>query len=377
MVIDGPDGQPQRRCTYSSDWLFCIRTIHMAQQELALLILPTTDRSLISWRVGAVLVIGILVATALALYLWMAQRQTDQVQTKNQELAHLLTKLQQTQAQLVQTEKMSSLGQMVAGIAHEINNPVNFVHGNLKYAQEYSDDLLALVKLYQIYYPDPVPAIQEQLDDLDVAFITKDLPRLMESMRVGAERIRQIVLSLRNFSRLDEKGVKGVDIHEGIESTLMILNNRLQGGFKHQAITVIKDYGKLPLVECYPGQLNQVFMNILANAIDALEENPSLDQQLLPPPSIHIETHHLDDRWIAIEIADNGPGIPEDLKSRLIDPFFTTKQVGKGTGLGLFISYQIVTEKHGGELSWRSQPGQETKFEIKLPISLETKVKTN
>ncbi|MCT7985747.1 PAS domain S-box protein [Laspinema sp. A4] len=305
-----------------------------------------------------------------------AQQARDQAQ----RLEQALYQLKETQTQLIQTEKMSSLGQMVAGIAHEINNPITFIHGNAIHAYNYFKELLPLIELYQHYYPEPVPEIRDLLEELDLAFILDDLPKALHSMKLGTERIRQIVLSLRNFSRLDESQKKPVDIHEGIENTLLILQHRLP------EIQVVKEYGKLPLIECYPGQLNQVFMNILANAIDALEEGKGVGRKsakgqfptskyssLNSSPTISIHTELSEDNWVMIQIRDNGPGLTEAVKNRLFDPFFTTKPVGKGTGLGLSISYQIIVEKHRGILDCQSQPGWGTEFVIKIPIKTGTR----
>ncbi len=290
---------------------------------------------------------------------------------KAEELEQTLHELQQTQTKLIQSEKMSSLGQLVAGVAHEINNPVNFIYGNLVHAQEYTDDLLGLVHLYQQQYPQAIPEITAAVDAIELEFLAEDLPKLLSSMKVGAERIREIVRSLRNFSRLDEAEMKQVDLHAGIDSTLMILQNRLKAKPEHPGIKIIKEYGSLPKVECYVGQLNQVFMNILVNAIDALDErdkNRDLEECQNNPSVIRITTAMGDNHQVKIEIADNGPGIPSKLQNRLFDPFFTTKPVGKGTGLGLSISYQIVTEKHGGQLECRSNLGVGTAFLITIPI---------
>jgi two-component system, NtrC family, sensor kinase len=289
---------------------------------------------------------------------------------KSQELQTALRELQQAQMQLVQTEKMSSLGQMLAGIAHEINNPVGFVAGNLCHVRGYILDLLKLVEIYQEEYPNPSAKIQQQVEDIDLEFMAEDLPKLINSMQIGCERIVEIIQTLRNFSRVDEAKFKQADIHEGLESTLLILNNRLKAKASRQKIKVIKEYGELPKIECHPGQLNQVFMNILANAIDALEENSSQAEKTAnsPTPTITIRTEAIDNHSIRIRIKDNGPGIPEDTIVRLFDPFFTTKPVGKGTGLGLSISHQIVVEKHGGKLQCLSEPGQGTEFIIEIPI---------
>ncbi len=294
---------------------------------------------------------------------------------KNMELQQALTDLKRTQSQLVQTEKMSSLGQLVAGVAHEINNPTNFIYANLSYVKQYTQDLLQLVALYQQHYPDPVPAIQSYITNIDLSFLQQDLPNILHSMTAGAERIQDIVLSLRNFSRKDESELKVVDIHEGIDNALMLLQNRLKAKGDGLPIRVIKEYGMLPLVECYAGHLNQVVMNILTNAIDALESQliaPFDGQELLlgwQPPTIHIRTGLCTDpSWVIIRIGDNGPGMTAEAKEKLFDPFFTTKPIGKGTGLGLSISYQIVVEKHGGQLECISELGKGAEFLIKIPI---------
>ncbi|MGK7900136.1 MAG: PAS domain S-box protein [Hormoscilla sp.] len=286
-------------------------------------------------------------------------------QAQAQQLEEAYRKLQQTQAQLVQTEKMSSLGQMVAGVAHEINNPVNFITGNLVHTNNYIQDLLGLLELYQQHYPDPVPEISEEAEEIDVEFLMEDLPKMLNSMRVGSDRISDIVLSLRNFSRLDEAEKKRVDLHEGIDSTLMILQHRIKPKHGFNGIEVVKEYGQLPLVECYAGQLNQVFMNILSNAIDALDAASKEVCQ----PSIQIKTEVHEGKWVKMAIADNGIGIKSADRNRMFDPFFTTKPVGKGTGLGLSISYQIVVERHGGVLECHSEPGKGAEFIIQIPIA--------
>ncbi|WP_341528011.1 ATP-binding protein [Nostoc sp. UHCC 0302] len=316
-------------------------------------------------------------------------------------LAQLLQEAQQLAGQLVQSEKMSTLGQLVAGVAHEINNPVNFIYANINPANEYIQDLLRLLQLYQEHYPNPDPEIQNVANAIDVDFLVADLPKLLASMKIGATRITEIVLSLRNFSRLDEAEMKAVNIHEGIDSTLMILGTRLKATSKRSAIEVVKTYGDIPLVECYVGQLNQVFMNILANAIDAIEEslnvnapvleasnkstslvkNKEIDNmhslptsEILPSKTegkrgqIRIHTELTADELVIIRIADDALGIPEHLQKRLFDPFFTTKPAGKGTGLGLSISYKIITEKHQGKLECISSPGNGTEFIITIPL---------
>ncbi|HEY9851841.1 MAG TPA: ATP-binding protein [Leptolyngbyaceae cyanobacterium] len=286
-------------------------------------------------------------------------------QEQAQKLQCALDELQQTQAQLIQSEKMSSLGQLVAGVAHEINNPVNFICGNITPASEYIEDLLSLLHLYQDYYPEPPAAIAEKIESIDLDFLIGDLPKLIDSIKLGIERICQIVLSLRNFSRLDRTEKVPVNIHEGIDTTLLILQHRLKASSHNSGIQIIKNYGNLPLVECHVGQLNQVFMNIIANAIDAVEDNKQIK------PIIKISTKLLPNQRVAIVISDNGPGMTQDEKSKVFDPFFTTKPIGKGTGLGLSISYQIVVEKHGGVLKCYCQPGEGCEFWIEIPVAQE------
>ncbi|AFY44418.1 PAS domain S-box protein [Nostoc sp. PCC 7107] len=290
-------------------------------------------------------------------------RQQIEVQLRQQaeDLAQTLQELQRTQAQMIQAEKMSSLGQLVAGVAHEINNPVNFIHGNLTYLEEHTQDLLEVINLCQ---PMNLPEFQNLSEEIDLDYIQQDLPKILHSMKIGTQRIRQIVLSLRTFSRMDEAEFKEVDIHEGIDSTLMILQHRLKEKPEFPEIQVIRDYASLPLVECYAGQLNQVLMNILTNAIDALEMGMGKDE----PPTITIRTSVIDAGWVKIAIADNGMGMSEQIQTQIFNPFFTTKPVGKGTGMGMSISYQIITEKHGGKLECYSQPGKGTEFVITIPI---------
>ncbi|MHC0063492.1 trifunctional serine/threonine-protein kinase/ATP-binding protein/sensor histidine kinase [Nostoc sp. UIC 10890] len=314
------------------------------------------------------------------------QERTQELNDKNHCLQQTLQELQRTQIQLIQNEKMSSLGQMVAGIAHEINNPINFINGNITHASEYVQDLLDLVVVYQQEYPRPSPLIEEKAEEIDIDFLSEDLPKILDSMKVGSSRIRNIVLGLRNFSRLDESEMKPVDVHEGIENSLMILQHRFKEQSNFAEIEVIKEYGKLPEVICYPGQLNQVFMNVLSNAIDALQDaflidHPSLvndkeqttkDIDALATShrvgQIHIFTELTDYNTAIIKIADNGSGMTKAVQQKIFDPFFTTKSVGSGTGLGLSISYQIIVDKHKGTLTCDSTLGKGTEFTIEIPM---------
>ncbi|WP_199249529.1 GAF domain-containing protein [[Phormidium] sp. ETS-05] len=340
-----------------------------------------------------------------------ARTAAEVAERKAQELEIALHQLSSTQSQLIQSEKMSSLGQMVAGIAHEINNPVNFIYGNISHVDGYTHDLLKLVELYQKHHPAVAPEIEACKEDIDLEFLREDLPKILASMKIGTDRIREIVLSLKNFSRLDQADMKPADIHSGIDSTLLILQNRLNPKSKGEMIKrsrspkvncdtpeieIIKEYGDIPRTECYPGQLNQVFMNILANAIDALETHSeeSMAAGIFFQPQITIRTSVVlrtsslsrfqgiqdgytsngktetanEEEFICISITDNGPGIKPEDKSRLFDPFYTTKPVGKGTGLGLSISYQIVVERHGGSLQCISELGQGAEFRIEIPL---------
>jgi PAS domain S-box-containing protein len=306
----------------------------------------------------------------------IAQR-TAEIAKTNQDLTDTLIELQQAQVQMLQSEKMSALGQMVAGVAHEINNPVNFIHGNITYIRQHTQDLLRLLDIYQDLYPHPHESLQKVLEEIDLDFLREDLIKILKSIKVGSDRIREIVLSLRNFSRLDESEFKPVDIHEGIDNTLMILQHRLKVRTERPAIQVLKQYGDLPLVECYAGQLNQVFMNILSNAIDALEESNlgrSFENIVALPNKIWITTAKTEQNVLQIRFADNGSGISEDAQLRLFDPFFTTKSIGKGTGLGLSISYQVVTEKHGGKLWCDSTVGVGSTFIIEIPMNRRAKL---
>jgi signal transduction histidine kinase len=297
--------------------------------------------------------------------------QASELAARNQaiELENTLRELQDTQAKLVQQEKMSSLGQLVAGIAHEINNPVNFISGNISYAQEYIQDLLNIIELYRQEIAQPSEKLEEAIETAELEFLMEDLPNLLNSMQVGSKRIQEIVTSLRTFSRLDESEAKEADIHECIDSTLMILQHRLKAKNNRLEIQIVKHYDTFSPIDCYPGQLNQVFMNLLSNAIDAVED-ASCNHTASNPPQITIQTELLDSDRIAIRIRDNGVGIPDSIHTKVFDPFFTTKPVGKGTGLGLSISYKIIVEKHGGMMACHCQPQQGTEFVIEIPRSL-------
>ncbi|WP_348228015.1 sensor histidine kinase [Trichocoleus desertorum] len=347
------------------------------------LVIPreSIESQLRSLDVIALVIVGL--TGAMIVVLWQVQaREQGQLKKSNElleqrvaertaKLSTTLDQLQQSQLRLVQNEKMSALGSLVAGVAHEINNPVNFISGNISHANEYARDLLQLLQLYQKHYPHPHPEVSDCADTIDIDFLAEDLLKILTSMRMGANRIQQIVLSLRNFSRLDQAEVKHVDIHEGIDSTLLILQHRCKANSQRPAIEIIKEYSPLPLVECYAGQLNQVFMNILSNALDALEEreNQSHAATLQQSPStIRITTHQQSRDRIAVCIADNGLGMTPEVQQRIFDPFFTTKSVGKGTGMGMSISYQIVTAKHQGQIWCESFLGEGTKFWVEIPI---------
>jgi PAS domain S-box-containing protein len=304
-----------------------------------------------------------------------AEEALQQSETQSREqavkLESALNELKDTHSQLVQSEKMSSLGLLIAGVAHEINNPVGFIYGNLAHLQNYTQDLLDLLKLYQQNYPNPVAEIQKQITDNEIDFLTKDLPLIMSSMNVGIERISQIVQSLRNFSRHDNSQMKPVNLHEGIDSTLLILNHRLKGNGEMPPIQVVKEYGELPLVKCFSGQINQVFMNSICNAIDALDEwnsGRSFQEMRDNPSQIKISTRAIEPNFVEIRISDTGPGMSAEVQEHIFDTFFTTKPAGKGTGMGLSISYQIIVDKHKGELQCISEIGKGTEFIIKLPI---------
>ena len=292
--------------------------------------------------------------------------------TANSQIHALTTRLlsEQTQAKLIQTEKMTSLGEMVAGVAHEILNPVNFILGNVNYLSTYSDSLFQLLAAYESERERSYVAVEAVKEDIDFDFLSRDLPQVIASVKMGAERLQKIVGALRGFSHIDEAKKRPVDLHECLDNTLIILNNRLKN-----VIELTKNYGDMPTISGYAGQLGQVFMNLMSNAIDALLEVADAPPHDNWKPHLTLTTTVLqaDDsgnaaRWVAVYITDNGSGIPSELQPRIFDLFFTTKSAGKGTGLGLAISHQIVVEKHGGRLSVRSQPGSDTTFEVLLPL---------
>ncbi|MEG4963302.1 MULTISPECIES: ATP-binding protein [unclassified Microcoleus] len=325
----------------------------------------------------------------------VAMRESQaQLRHQAQQLELALLELQRTQTQLIQTEKMSSLGQLVAGVAHEINNPIGFIYSNLHHAKEYTEGLMRMLDIYRQHCPEFIPEIAAEAEKIELDYLVEDLPKVLNSMQQGAERVRDIVLSLRNFCRLDEAQMKQVNIHEGINNTIMLLQSQLKGKSGQEAIAIHKEYSDLPLVHCYPGQLNQVFMNILVNAIYALVESnkdekvdkqshnnspgdrkqsctnsqSSLSNSTRLLPAIWIRTELIEKKKVIIKISDNGPGMTEDVRKRLFDPFFTTKPVGQGTGLGLSISYEIVVNQHGGELKCFSEPGKGAEFAIEIPL---------
>ncbi len=306
------------------------------------------------------------------------EQRTQELSHKHIQLKQTVKELQQTQTQLIHTEKMSSLGQMVAGIAHEINNPLNFISGNLKYTQTFIQDLFNLIDIYQQHYSTPPEVIQTVIEDMDLDFASQDFTQMLSSMTQGVNRIQGIVKSLRTFSRLDEAELKEVDIHESIDSTLLMLQYRLQSTHKQCEICLIKEYAPLPLIECYSSELNQVFFNIFNNAIDALENRRLqciFEQDNAKVSNLCIRTEAINESWIAIHIIDNGTGIDESVKNKIFDPFFTTKIVGQGTGLGLSTSYQTVVKRHFGKLYCNSKIGQGAEMVIEIPVTQKSAIK--
>lgn len=293
----------------------------------------------------------------------------EQTQHQKEELARSLQNLKQAQTQLLRSEKMASLGQLVGGLAHEMNNPVSFIYGNLEHVESYMRDLLALVQLYQQHYPQPDENIRAEIEDIELDFILEDLPDLLASMQSGADRIRQLVQSLQTFSSLDRQQLNPVNVGERIDNTLLILQHRLKATETRPAIEVVKDYSELPFIECYGDRLDRVFMNLFSNAIDAIASRWQTDAPANDSPIIRIQTRCLADNRVEIAIADNGCGIPEEVRSRIFDPFFTTKPIGQGTGLGLSICYQVVEELHSGLLRCESTEGEGSEFAIELPIA--------
>ena len=348
-----------------------------SKQELLLLpgsklIVEAAEESL--YRSAELVYEPIVVEIAPQTYRLLDVHQLMVAQSRIHQLTNKLLK-QQTQSKLIQTEKMASLGRIVAGVAHEIRNPLNCIWGNLTFLLSYFENLLQLMSAYQEEYSEPCPRIDALKEEIEFDFLQEDLPVTLEGMKFGALQLLKIVNGLHHFSHMDETKPVQTDIHECVEITLLILKNRFKNG-----IEVVKNYGELPLVRGYSGQLSQVFLNLLVNALDALTEHAAdreTDNQGLDDwqPQIEITTKVIeteDGKWAAISIADNGPGIPLENQQQIFDTFFTTKPVGKGSGMGLAICDQIVTEKHGGKLKLRSQPGQKTEFEILLPIVCKT-----
>lgn len=298
---------------------------------------------------------------------WRLKRLTDSLE---QQVSLRSDELKQAQVKLVRQEKSSALGQLVSGIAHEINNPIGCITGNMKPLSNNLEDLFGLLDLYRQTFPQPGAEIEEEIESIDLAFLREDMPKMLSSMEDAGERIVSISQSIRSFSRADTNTKTAFNLNEGLASTLLILRHRLKPNEQRPRIEVVTEYGNLPTIDCFPGQLNQVFMNILANAIDALDEvsrGCSFADMKAHSQKITVKTT-VENGQVEVVIADNGPGIPETVKSRIFDHLFTTKEVGKGTGLGLAIAHQIITEAHGGDLDVHSEAGQGTAFYIRLPV---------
>jgi two-component system, NtrC family, sensor kinase len=346
-----------------------------ANWSVALVIPRNNIESQLKLLDGIAVIVLILVGTLIAVLIHIQTTEHTHLRRENllaeAEVARANTELQASQVQMVQSEKMSALGNLVAGVAHEINNPIACVLGNVNAIEESIKDLFHIIDLYAQRLPKPDAELQEELEEIDLDYLREDLPKLLQSMQDGGDRVKSISKSLRAFSRADVDTQQNFNVHEGIDSTILILRHRLKSNADHPEIQVIKNYGNLPDLQCFPGQLNQVFMNILANAIDALEESNqgrSFAEIVQRPNTIKISTA-VEENGIKISIADNGSGIPESVKARIFDQSFTTKAVGKGTGLGLAIAHQIIVEKHGGSLEVESTTGQGTEFCIRLPMS--------
>lgn len=294
----------------------------------------------------------------------------SQLRSQNEQLQKTLLELRNAQAEIIQKEKMFGLSQLAAGMAHEVNNSIGFIAGNIEFARRYVKDLLNLIELYQQEYPQPNPVVEEALEEIDLEFLLKDVEKVLNSMQTGAERISTMNLALRIFSRLNESDIKPVNLHEGIDSTLVLLQQRLKPEGQNWEIKVEKNYGHLPVINCYASLMNQVFLNLFNNAIDALEDKWEKADNISITPTIWIASELIDRQKAMIRIRDNGTGIPENIREHLFDPFFTTKPVGKGSGLGLLTSYQIIVEKHKGNLTYESTLGECTEFFIEIPVNL-------
>ncbi|HEY9300624.1 MAG TPA: response regulator [Phormidium sp.] len=294
----------------------------------------------------------------------------NKLRSQNAQLQQTLAELKKAQAQIIQKEKMLGLSQLAAGMAHEVNNSIGFIAGNIEFARQYVHELLNVIDIYQQECPQPTSVVQATLADIDLEFIAKDVEKVLDSMQTGAERISTINLALRIFSRLNESDLKPVNLHEGLDSTLILLQQKLRQEGRNWEIKVEKNYGKFPAINCYASLMNQVFLNILNNAIDALESQWEKADNTSIIPTIWITTELTEEQTVVIRIKDNGTGIPEDIREHLFDPFFTTKPVGKGSGLGLLTSYQVVVEKHKGKLNYQSTLGEGTEFMMEIPVDL-------